>query len=121
MAEKTGTAGGANEGEGNKTAAKEFNEAQRRFAESGPVEEKARDAEQALDGPERRELEAAEAAGKSHIAGEDPEVTRDPLADARAEEIRSRAYDIWEREGRPEGRDHDHWRQAEREIGVDRS
>lgn len=30
--------------------------------------------------------------------------------------IRARAYEIWEREGRPEGREHRHWDQARREI-----
>lgn len=29
--------------------------------------------------------------------------------------VSTRAYDIWEAEGRPEGRDLDHWLQAERE------
>lgn len=32
------------------------------------------------------------------------------------EEISARARAIWEREGRPEGRDKDHWIQAEREL-----
>jgi len=64
----------ANEGEGNKTAAREYNEAQQRFVKSGQVEEKARQAERAMDGPERQELEKAEAAGKRHAAEEDPEV-----------------------------------------------
>ncbi|WP_295046551.1 DUF2934 domain-containing protein [uncultured Paracoccus sp.] len=30
--------------------------------------------------------------------------------------IKQRAHDIWEREGRPEGRDADHWSQAEEEL-----
>jgi hypothetical protein len=30
-----------------------------------------------------------------------------------------RAYEIWEREGRPEGRALDHWMQAERELSAD--
>ena len=34
------------------------------------------------------------------------------------EKIRQRAYEIWDREGRQEGRADDHWLQAEREIGV---
>ena len=53
-----------NEGEGNKTAAREYNEAQNRFAQSGKVEEKAREAERAMSGPERMEPERAEAIGK---------------------------------------------------------
>ena len=30
--------------------------------------------------------------------------------------IRERAYAIWEREGRPEGRERQHWEQAAREV-----
>jgi hypothetical protein len=30
--------------------------------------------------------------------------------------IRERAYQIWEREGRPHGRDYDHWVQARVEL-----
>lgn len=30
--------------------------------------------------------------------------------------IRDRAYSIWEREGRPEGRERQHWEQAAREV-----
>jgi len=32
------------------------------------------------------------------------------------ERIRRRAYEIWEREGRPNGRDQEHWREAEAEL-----
>ena len=63
-----------NEGEGNKTAGRQYNEAQRRFVESGQVEDKAREAEKALDGPQRAELQKAEAIGKDRSAGEDPKV-----------------------------------------------
>jgi hypothetical protein len=65
---------GKNEGEGNKTAARHYTEKAERFARSGPVEEKAREAESALDGDERQALERAEASGKSRSAGEDPAV-----------------------------------------------
>ncbi len=75
MDKKPEGADARNEGEGNKTAAREFNEAQHRFAESGKVEEKAREAEKSLD-KEKHELERAEAIGKRHSAGEDPAVTR---------------------------------------------
>jgi PAS domain S-box-containing protein len=37
----------------------------------------------------------------------------------RAEGIRARAHAIWERAGRPEGRDIDHWRQAEEEVAAE--
>ncbi|HLT03092.1 MAG TPA: DUF2934 domain-containing protein, partial [Geminicoccaceae bacterium] len=30
--------------------------------------------------------------------------------------VRRRAYELWESEGRPAGRDRDHWLRAEREI-----
>src|ERR1700719_1432722 len=100
-----------NEGEGNKTAAREYNEAQQRFVKSGQVEEAARDAERALDGPERQQLLDAEAIGKSHAAKEDPEIDR----------VRTRAYEIWEREGRPHDRHQEHWRQAESEIANENS
>jgi hypothetical protein len=63
-----------NEGEGNKTAGRQYNEAQRRFVESGQVEDKAREAKKALDGPEKTELQRAEAIGKGHSAGEDSKV-----------------------------------------------
>lgn len=64
-----------NEGEGNRTAAREYNEAQRRFVESGKVEEKAREAEKSLDA-DKEALERAEAIGKRHARGEDPAVKR---------------------------------------------
>jgi hypothetical protein len=61
-----------NEGEGNKTAAREYNQAQKQFVEKGGVEEKAREAEKALEGAEGKDLEHAEAEGKRHSHGEDP-------------------------------------------------
>jgi hypothetical protein len=33
--------------------------------------------------------------------------------------IRRRAYQIWEREGRPEGREEDHWKLASEEIAIE--
>lgn len=101
-----------NEGEGNKTAARRYNKAQRRFVDEhqGEIEAGARDAERALDGPERAALLEAEAIGKSRAAP-DPESDED--------QVRMRAYDIWEREGRPEGRHADHWRRALEELKRD--
>ena len=32
--------------------------------------------------------------------------------------VRERAYLIWETEGRPDGRDLEHWLQAERELSL---
>ncbi|OWW02371.1 hypothetical protein ATY81_22270 [Rhizobium sp. R72] len=46
-----------------------------------------------------------------------PDRTPDPdRTDEVTESIRRRAHQIWESEGRPEGRPDDHWIQAEREI-----
>ena len=67
-----------NEGEGNRIAARKYNEAQRHFAQSGKVEEKAHEAEHALETPQRSVLERAEAVGKSHKRAEDLEITRKP-------------------------------------------
>lgn len=47
------------QGEGNYEAGRRFQEAERSFVEKGPVEEKAQEAEQALEGPEGAELERA--------------------------------------------------------------
>jgi len=33
--------------------------------------------------------------------------------------IRKRAYEIWEREGWPHGRDREHWDQAAREVAAE--
>lgn len=38
---------------------------------------------------------------------------------AREEQVRARAKAIWEREGRPEGRELDHWHQAEQEVAAE--
>ncbi|HWK46476.1 MAG TPA: hypothetical protein VNT30_17275 [Stellaceae bacterium] len=61
-----------NEGEGNRTAAREYNKDTRKFTESGQVEAKAREAQRAVDGPEAQELKRAEAEGRRHSHGEDP-------------------------------------------------
>lgn len=33
--------------------------------------------------------------------------------------IRERAYQIWEDEGHPDGRDQDHWQRAREELAID--
>ena len=60
-----------NEGEGNRTAAREYNRRTERFTKSGQVEKKAKEAEKALEGPEAEELAEAEETGKSHRADDD--------------------------------------------------
>ena len=68
--------GQKNEGEGNRTAAQQYNEAQRRFVKSGKVEEKAKEAERALLGKEGSALREAELIGTRHTHEEDPEIKR---------------------------------------------
>jgi hypothetical protein len=62
----------SNEGEGNRTAAKAYNKGVQDFEKTGQVEKKAREAADALDGPEAAELKKAEEIGKNHSHGEDP-------------------------------------------------
>ncbi|MCE9649828.1 MAG: hypothetical protein K8R18_09425 [Parvibaculum sp.] len=66
-----------NEGEGNRTAAKEYNKGVQDFVKSGRVDEAAKSAERAVEGSEHDELEAAERKGKSHAKEFDPEEERD--------------------------------------------
>src|SRR6202035_180062 len=72
--------------------------------EDDQIEEAARDAECALNGP-GREFEELKGLGESHVAQEDPQIG-----------IRLRAYAIWEEEGRPNGRHIEHWQRAEEEA-----
>jgi uncharacterized protein (TIGR02284 family) len=74
-----------NEGEGNKTAAKEYNDATKKFVDSGKVDQKAEEAARARAGAEAKELDRAEQAGKSHAKEEDPAVTRQPREHAKTE------------------------------------
>jgi hypothetical protein len=57
------------QGEGDYISGKKYQEMQEKFAKEGPVEQKAREAEEALDGPEGEELEEARretGEGKTH-------------------------------------------------------
>jgi hypothetical protein len=63
--------GQRNEGEGNKTAAREYNRETTAFTKSGQVEGKAQEAKQAMDGKEADAMRKAEREGKSHSHGED--------------------------------------------------
>ena len=62
-----------NEGEGSRTAAKQYNDATRKFVESGKVDKAAKDAEQAIKGDEAEELKRAEDEGRSHAAPHEQE------------------------------------------------
>lgn len=54
-----------NEGEGNKTAARQYNRDQREFVKSGRVDQAAEDAAEAISGSEKDELKQAEDLGRS--------------------------------------------------------
>ena len=66
-----------NQGEGNRDAARHYNEATRKHIEKGNVQQEAEEARRAIEGREKDELARAENAGKSHAKEEDPEVRRD--------------------------------------------
>jgi Protein of unknown function (DUF2934) len=71
--DRKGSGPSANEGEGNRTAARQYNDAQQRFVRSGKVEKKAREAQKAIEGKEGKELRKAELVGKQRAAEKDPE------------------------------------------------
>jgi hypothetical protein len=68
---------GENQGEGNREAARRYNEGVKKHIKKGDVQQQAAEAERALDGPEKDELQEAEKIGKSHIKEEDPQIKRD--------------------------------------------
>ena len=63
------------QGEGNYEAAKTYDEAQRKFVTSGKVEAAARNAKPKSKA-EAKELQRAEAIGRSHAKEEDPAIKR---------------------------------------------
>ncbi len=66
-----------NQGEGNREAAREYNEQQQKYVEGGRVAESAEKAKQAVELDESQQLEEAEQEGKSHAKEFDPNVKRD--------------------------------------------
>lgn len=66
-----------NQGEGNRAAAREYNEQTRQFVEAGNVDVKAKEAARALDGAEAEQLREAEQKGRAKAMEEDPQVHRD--------------------------------------------
>jgi hypothetical protein len=61
-----------NQGEGNKAAAREYNDKATEHAKSGKVDREAKDAKRAVD-TEGEDLKRAEEVGKERMAEEDPE------------------------------------------------
>jgi hypothetical protein len=54
-----------NEGEGSRTAARDYNQRTERFIQSGRVEKSAEEAERAIEGREGNDLREAERAGRT--------------------------------------------------------
>jgi hypothetical protein len=71
--------GKKNQGEGDREADRRYREGARQFVDEGHVGPAATAARRAVDGPEGASLRAAEQAGKSRIAEEDPEIAEGPL------------------------------------------
>jgi hypothetical protein len=77
---------------------------------------------------EKKAVRSAKAPKKAEIAAPTTtkSVTRTVAAtstgrqDELQDRVRQRAYELWEREGRPAGREYDHWLQAEREVVTTR-
>ncbi|MDP1626622.1 hypothetical protein [Parvibaculum sp.] len=65
-----------NEGEGNRTAAREYNKDTKAFVDEGRVGKAAEDARTAMEGSERKDLEAARKEAASHAKEHDPEELR---------------------------------------------
>ena len=63
-----------NEGEGSRSAARDYTKRTRAFVKTGRARKSARKAAAALDTPEGTELRAAEIKGKSAARGEDPKL-----------------------------------------------
>lgn len=64
----------SNEGEGNRSAAREYNKDQQDFVRSGKVGPAAQAAKKAVEGKEAEELRRAEQEGRRHSHGEDPKL-----------------------------------------------
>jgi hypothetical protein len=64
--------GSKNEGEGSRTAAKQYNDATEKFVKSGRVDPAAKAAEKAIEGDEAADLARAEEEGKSHVKKQRP-------------------------------------------------
>ena len=66
-----------NEGEGSRTAAKEYDEKTQRFVKNEDVESKAQEARDAVESDDEGVLEEAEKRGKEKAREFDPQVKRD--------------------------------------------
>src|SRR5262249_27338013 len=53
------------------------------------------------------------------LSGAAQSAPSDSEAEPREQKIPRRAYELWEQDGRPDGRDDDYWHRAEREIAAE--
>jgi hypothetical protein len=81
-------------GEGNYKASRQYNDATKKFVESGRVDEAARNAAPKSDA-EAKEMRDAEAEGKQHAKEEDPALRRGQRSqdDARGKPVTDRSAD----------------------------
>jgi len=56
---------------------------------------------------------------KTEKQADESTTTQEPASTSQQEQIASLSYHIWESEGCPEGRDAEHWAQAEAQLSAD--
>ena len=66
-----------------------------------------------------KEFEDARKAPRWDLVADGYDVIERGAKPPETERIRQRAYELWEQEGRPEGRQDEHWARASREIQMD--
>jgi hypothetical protein len=92
--DKQPAAEGQVQGEGDYVAGRRFQDAERSFAEKGPVEQKAREAAKALDGPEGEALERARReSGEGKIPSKHPKAEHAAGADPHTDENLDKGLD----------------------------
>jgi len=92
----------AMQGEGNRTAARRYNEETTDFARSGRVDEAARSARPS-SADEAREMERAEAEGKSHAREEDPLLQQRSQPGGRSDQVNGKGRGGASEGGKPSG------------------
>ena len=100
-----------NQGEGDREADSRYRERARQFVDEGQVADAADAARSALDGDEAAALRAAEAAGKSRVAEEDPSSNESPLPSFWSDEQQS----AWDRVKEALQRD---WLQTKSDLKI---
>jgi len=66
--------------------------------------------------PRTRREKNAEASRKAILDAALVEFSTQGFDGARVDTIAARAFEVWERKGKPEGQDHANWKQAEAEL-----